>query len=61
MLTVHSTSTLIVFPLGVEPWTYYFLNGFLNFNIVFLLALLAVPLIEAQVIPLYWIYRCHMT
>ncbi|XP_048004680.1 alpha-1,2-mannosyltransferase ALG9 [Leguminivora glycinivorella] len=24
---------------GVEPWTYYFVNGFLNFNIVWILAL----------------------
>ncbi|CAH3172536.1 unnamed protein product [Porites lobata] len=28
---------------GVEPWTFYFLNGFLNFNIVFPMALLALP------------------
>lgn len=25
---------------GTEPWTYYFVNGFLNFNIVWVLALL---------------------
>ncbi|XP_059049464.1 alpha-1,2-mannosyltransferase ALG9 [Achroia grisella] len=24
---------------GVEPWTYYFVNGFLNFNIIWVLAL----------------------
>ena len=24
---------------GTEPWYYYILNGFLNFNIVFLLAI----------------------
>ncbi|XP_066267856.1 alpha-1,2-mannosyltransferase ALG9-like isoform X2 [Branchiostoma lanceolatum] len=29
---------------GVEPWTFYFLNGFLNFNIVFLMGLVAMPL-----------------
>uniref|UniRef100_A0A8C9U3M5 Mannosyltransferase n=1 Tax=Scleropages formosus TaxID=113540 RepID=A0A8C9U3M5_SCLFO len=29
---------------GTEPWHYYFVNGFLNFNIVFLLALLSLPL-----------------
>ena len=34
---------------GVEPWHFYFVNGFLNFNVVFLLALLAVPLIEFHV------------
>ncbi|XP_068686572.1 alpha-1,2-mannosyltransferase ALG9-like [Montipora foliosa] len=28
---------------GVEPWTFYFLNGFLNFNVVFPLALLSLP------------------
>ena len=28
---------------GVEPWTFYFLNGFLNFNLVFPMALLALP------------------
>lgn len=34
---------------GVEPWHFYFVNGFLNFNVVFLLALLAAPLIEFYV------------
>ncbi|XP_048093906.1 alpha-1,2-mannosyltransferase ALG9 [Alosa alosa] len=29
---------------GTEPWHYYFLNGFLNFNIVFALALFSLPL-----------------
>ncbi|XP_032824258.1 alpha-1,2-mannosyltransferase ALG9 [Petromyzon marinus] len=29
---------------GTEPWTFYFVNGFLNFNIAFPLALLALPL-----------------
>ncbi|XP_077062583.1 alpha-1,2-mannosyltransferase ALG9 isoform X3 [Siphateles boraxobius] len=29
---------------GTEPWHYYFVNGFLNFNIVFLLALFSLPL-----------------
>ncbi|CAL1289019.1 unnamed protein product [Larinioides sclopetarius] len=28
---------------GTEPCTFYFLNGFLNFNIVFLAALIAIP------------------
>eukprot|EP01137_Pigoraptor_chileana_P027130 Opistho-2@682 len=28
---------------GVEPWTYYFVNGFLNFNVVFVLALVSLP------------------
>jgi alpha-1,2-mannosyltransferase len=30
---------------GVEPWSYYFVNGFLNFNIVFLLALACLPFV----------------
>jgi len=28
---------------GTEPWTFYFMNGFLNFNIAFVLALLSLP------------------
>lgn len=34
---------------GTEPWTYYFANCLLNFNIVFLLSLLAWPLLEITV------------
>ncbi|CAB1316968.1 unnamed protein product, partial [Coregonus sp. 'balchen'] len=30
--------------LGTEPWPFYFKNGFLNFNVVFVLALLSLPL-----------------
>lgn len=33
---------------GTEPWTYYFANCLLNFNIVFILSLLAWPLIEIK-------------
>ncbi|XP_062894824.1 alpha-1,2-mannosyltransferase ALG9 isoform X1 [Mobula hypostoma] len=29
---------------GTEPWSFYFLNGCLNFNVVFVLALCALPL-----------------
>lgn len=29
---------------GTEPWPFYFINGFLNFNLVFALALLSLPL-----------------
>ncbi|ETE68450.1 Ferredoxin-fold anticodon-binding domain-containing protein 1, partial [Ophiophagus hannah] len=29
---------------GTEPWSFYFINGFLNFNVAFILALLALPL-----------------
>jgi alpha-1,2-mannosyltransferase len=28
---------------GVEPWNYYFVNLFLNFNIIFFLALCSLP------------------
>uniref|UniRef100_A0A8C6SAZ7 Mannosyltransferase n=1 Tax=Neogobius melanostomus TaxID=47308 RepID=A0A8C6SAZ7_9GOBI len=29
---------------GTEPWPFYFINGFLNFNLVFALALFSLPL-----------------
>uniref|UniRef100_A0A8C8AGD7 Mannosyltransferase n=1 Tax=Otus sunia TaxID=257818 RepID=A0A8C8AGD7_9STRI len=29
---------------GTEPWFFYFINGFLNFNVAFILALLVLPL-----------------
>uniref|UniRef100_A0A8C5MQ83 Mannosyltransferase n=1 Tax=Leptobrachium leishanense TaxID=445787 RepID=A0A8C5MQ83_9ANUR len=29
---------------GTEPWHFYFINGFLNFNVVFVMALLVLPL-----------------
>ncbi|KAM6043484.1 alpha-1,2-mannosyltransferase ALG9 isoform 3-T3 [Chlamydotis macqueenii] len=29
---------------GTEPWYFYFINGFLNFNVAFILALLVLPL-----------------
>ncbi len=35
---------------GVEPFSYYIINGFLNFNFVFLLALITVPVVEAKVL-----------
>ncbi|CAH1782113.1 unnamed protein product, partial [Owenia fusiformis] len=28
---------------GVEPWYFYFINGFLNFNIIFFMALVVLP------------------
>jgi hypothetical protein len=30
---------------GTSPWTFYFLNGFLNFNVVFILALVSLPVV----------------
>ncbi|ORX50703.1 hypothetical protein BCR36DRAFT_412200 [Piromyces finnis] len=35
---------------GVEPWHYYLFNGFLNFNIIFLLALLSIPLLAFEIL-----------
>ena len=32
-------------PAGVEPLSYYLLNGFLNFNVIFFLALLSLPVL----------------
>ncbi|XP_066915895.1 alpha-1,2-mannosyltransferase ALG9-like [Clytia hemisphaerica] len=29
---------------GVESWTFYFINGFLNFNVTFIMALLSLPI-----------------
>lgn len=29
---------------GTEPWHFYFINGVLNFNLVFALALFSLPL-----------------
>jgi hypothetical protein len=29
---------------GTEPWYFYLINGFLNFNVAFALALLVLPL-----------------
>lgn len=30
---------------GTSPWTYYFLNGFLNFNFVFILSIVSLPVL----------------
>ena len=35
---------------GVEPWYFYFINGFLNFNIAFILALMSLPLCVSVVV-----------
>lgn len=39
---------------GSEPWSFYFLNGFLNFNFVFIFALFSLP-----VLVLVW-YLVHL-
>ncbi|CAH1756269.1 10413_t:CDS:10 [Entrophospora sp. SA101] len=28
---------------GTEPWSYYFINGFLNFNLIFIVAIISIP------------------
>lgn len=33
-----------IIPSGTEPWYFYLINGFLNFNVAFALALLVLPL-----------------
>jgi len=38
------TLVSLSYPLGTEPWSFYFINGFLNFNVAFILALLVLPL-----------------
>jgi len=35
---------------GTEPWHYYLFNGFLNFNIIYILALLSIPLFAFEVL-----------
>ncbi|OUM65604.1 glycosyltransferase family 22 protein [Piromyces sp. E2] len=35
---------------GTEPWHYYLFNGFLNFNLLFLLALLSIPLLAFEIL-----------
>ncbi|CDQ86430.1 unnamed protein product [Oncorhynchus mykiss] len=43
-LTLCGVLALCIMCLGTEPWPFYFINGFLNFNVVFVLALLSLPL-----------------
>ncbi|EDV22011.1 uncharacterized protein TRIADDRAFT_29833 [Trichoplax adhaerens] len=39
---------------GVESWTFYFINGFLNFNVAFVLAICSLPIwVCNQSIPLH--------
>ncbi|RUS68602.1 hypothetical protein EGW08_023636 [Elysia chlorotica] len=39
---------------GVEPLSFYFINGFLNFNFAFLLALMSLPLLLVRAVLLKW-------
>lgn len=43
-------------PSGTEPWYFYLINGFLNFNVAFALALLALPLTSVME---YLLQRFH--
>ena len=45
---------------GVEPWSYYIVNGVLNFNVVFLLVLIALPLVKLEVRLLWLIPIPHV-
>ncbi len=49
LCTIVLYCNFLLCTVGVEPWSFYFINGFLNFNVVFILALLAIPLIEFRV------------
>nr|KAF6437898.1 hypothetical protein HJG59_008631 [Molossus molossus] len=42
---------------GTEPWHFYLINGFLNFNVVFVLALLVLPLTSLME---YLLQRFHV-
>ncbi|GAB6028988.1 mannosyltransferase [Chamberlinius hualienensis] len=42
---------------GVEPWTFYLVNGFLNFNIAFIAALLVGPALVAHMGYQKWLKR----
>lgn len=42
---------------GVEPWTFYFFNGLLNFNGVFVLAMATGLLVETKVLVDMWLTR----
>ncbi|XP_063836238.1 alpha-1,2-mannosyltransferase ALG9 [Ostrinia nubilalis] len=44
---------------GVEPWTYYFVNGFLNFNVVWVLALSSPLLLLACTAMYHRSMRAH--
>ena len=43
---------------GVEPLSFYFLNGFLNFNIVFIMALVSLPFVVSIHCILTWVSLC---
>ena len=43
---------------GREPWYFYFVNGFLNFNVVFLFALAALPVLVSCA---EWLYLLSST
>ena len=37
---------------GTEPWTFYIVNGILNFNIIFVAALVSLPLYVSLIITI---------
>lgn len=44
---------------GTEPWSFYFKNGFLNFNIGLVMAFASLPLALIQSKPSYFYYLIH--
>ena len=38
----------VVWHSGVEPWSYYFVNCFLNFNVVFVMAVVSLPMVVSR-------------
>lgn len=43
MYGFNNSADIFVLFSGVEPWMFYFHNGFLNFNVAFMMALVALP------------------
>ena len=39
---------------GTEPWNYYFINGFLNFNLIFIVAIISLPGLVSCVLKEYF-------
>ncbi len=59
---VFMITCFLLFLAGVEPWHFYILNGFLNFNIVFLMALVSLPLIVSTIysLILFLTFKIHL-
>ena len=51
--TVRSNIYYVIFISGTEPLSYYLINGFLNFNVVFFMAILSLPFLVSVNIAYY--------